>query len=112
MDGFLIKYSAKADTDHLLSALKDQYVISEDWEAKIYCGVTLDWDYVLRTCILSMPDYVINDLQSFLHKRSAKAQHAPHPWTKPVFGQKIQFTEEEDTSGLLDAKEVNLISEL
>ncbi len=49
VDDFLIKYSTKADADHLLSALKDQHVISEDWAAKIYCGVTLEWGYVFRT---------------------------------------------------------------
>ena len=27
VDDFLIKYSSKADADHLLSALKDQYVL-------------------------------------------------------------------------------------
>ena len=42
VDDFLIKYSTKADADHLLSASKDQYIISEDWEAHIYCGFTLD----------------------------------------------------------------------
>ena len=93
----------------MLAALKAQYTISEDWEAKLYCGLTLEWDYVLRTCILSLPEYVTSALSSFLHPPSSKAQHAPHPWIKPVFGQKIQLTEPEDTTDLLNAKEVNVI---
>ena len=93
-------------------ACKYFYEVKEDNKGELYCGITLEWDYVLRTCILSMPEYVNNALNSFLHVHSAKAQHAPHPWTKPVFGQKIQLTEAEDTSGFLNDKEVNLIQRI
>ena len=45
VDDFFIKYGNKVDADHLLGGLKEQYAISKDWEAKIYCGVTLYWNY-------------------------------------------------------------------
>ena len=86
VDDFFIKYSSKADAEHLLTALKERDTISEDWEANIYCGVTLEWDYVKRTCILSMPHYVEGALKSFQHPQPAKVQHVPHPWLKPIFG--------------------------
>ena len=35
VDDFFVKYTSKADAEHLSAALKEQYVISEDWEAKI-----------------------------------------------------------------------------
>ena len=79
VDDFFIKYTNRKDADHLLNALKEQYVISEDWEATLYCGVTFDWNYKQRTCILSMPEYVTNALKSFQHTPPTKAQHAPHP---------------------------------
>ena len=112
VDDFFIKYTNRKDADHLLNALKEQYVISEDWEAKLYCGVTFEWDYKLRTCILSMPDYVANALKSFQHTPPTKAQHAPHPWTKPVYGQKVQLTEDEDESDPLNPTEVNVIQKV
>ena len=79
VDGFFIKYTDTQDTTHLLNALKQQYTISEDWEATLYCGVTLDWNYQKRTRILSMPGYVKDSLQSFQHNKPNRAQHAPHP---------------------------------
>ena len=41
-DDFFAKYIDKKDTEHLLNALNDQYVILEDWEATLYCGVKLE----------------------------------------------------------------------
>ena len=92
VDDFFIKYCSKDDADHLLEALKEQYVISEDWAAKIYCGVTLDWDYTKRTCILPMPNYVQDALNSFQYPTGTRAHHTPHPWVKPTFGQKVKLT--------------------
>ena len=41
VDDYLIKYETKEDANHLLKALKENYRISTDWEASLYCGVTL-----------------------------------------------------------------------
>ena len=43
---------------HLLSALKSNYTISEDWTAQLYIAITLQWDYVHCTVDLYMPNYV------------------------------------------------------
>lgn len=67
VDDFFVKYIDEKDAEHLLNALKDQYVLSEDWEAKLYCGVKLKWDFNQRTCILSMPNYVATALKDFQH---------------------------------------------
>ena len=64
VDDFFINYTKKEDAYHLLNVLKEPYIISEDWEAKLYCGVTLDWDYTARTCILSMSNYVAMSLKN------------------------------------------------
>ena len=46
VDDLFIKSTTKQNADHLLSALKEHYVISEDWAAKLYYGVRLDWDFL------------------------------------------------------------------
>ena len=56
VDDFAIKYTNKDDADHLLSTLEKIYVCKTDWEAKRYCGLTLDWDYEKRTCLLGFGD--------------------------------------------------------
>jgi hypothetical protein len=59
-----------------------------------------------------MPFYVRDALKSILYTPTTKAQQAPHPWVKPTFGQKIQLTEPEDESELLNAKEVHIIQKI
>ena len=102
VDDFGIKYTNKADADHLLQALKQQYDITFDWEGKKYLGVDLDWDYVNRTVTLSMPKYVEAALHKLQHPKPPRKQHAPHRWNIPSYGAKIQFAPTEDDHPLLD----------
>ena len=101
MDNFFIKTKDTKDTLHLLGRLKSQYTISEAWEEKIYCGVTL-----------TMPNYVADALKIFQHPSISRLQHAPRTWVIPAYGQKIQLAEAEDISALLDVKGVNLIQNI
>jgi hypothetical protein len=78
VDDFGIKYTDKADVDHLINALKQHYQITEEWEGKRYCGLTLDWDYVGCTCDISMPGYLERALKRIQHPTPTKPQHAPH----------------------------------
>ena len=68
VDDFAIKYTSIDNAQDLLHALKEKYTISEDWEAKLYIGTTLKWDYSKRTVELSMLGYVNADLQRFRHQ--------------------------------------------
>ena len=52
---FGVKYNNPEDTYHLINVLKQKYQISEDWAGTRFCCITLEWDYILRTVILSMP---------------------------------------------------------
>ena len=58
VDNFTIKYTSLNNAQHLLRALKEKYTISEYWEAKLYIGISLKWDYSKQTVDLSMPGYV------------------------------------------------------
>jgi hypothetical protein len=67
----------------------------------LYYGITLKWDYTNRTVDLSMPGYVARALQRFQHPQPTKPEHAPHAWTAPQYGTKIQYTTDTDTSAAL-----------
>ena len=58
VDDFGVKYVNKADVEHLLSVLTENYEIDTDWEGTRYLGLTLDWDYKNGSVHLSMPDYI------------------------------------------------------
>ena len=105
VDDFGIKYFCKADADHLFSALKDKYELTQDWSGNNYLGVTLDWNYTaVRPHVdVSMPKFVDKGRTKYQHPTPKSAQHAPHLWSKPVYGQKVQCATT-DTSKLLDTK--------
>jgi hypothetical protein len=54
VDDFGVKYINKADVEHLMSVLKQDYKVETDWEGTRYLGLTLDWDYIKREVHLSV----------------------------------------------------------
>ena len=49
-------------------------------EGKIFCGITLQWDYVKQTVQLSVPYYVIISLKRFQHHFANAKTDALHEW--------------------------------
>jgi hypothetical protein len=58
VDDCAAKYVGKQHADHIRNALLQGFELTIDWEAKIYSGMSLKWDYKNRTCDISMPGYV------------------------------------------------------
>ena len=42
---FAIRYTSMEKVKHLLNTLKDKYTISVNWDASLYIGISLEWDY-------------------------------------------------------------------
>ena len=74
VDDFGIKYGSLQDTTYLVNAFKYVNEITVDRTGKIYCGLTLDWDYYNKTCLISIPGYLKWVLYRFQHPLSDKAQ--------------------------------------
>ena len=108
MDDFAIKYTSLDNAQHLLHALKEKYTISEDWEAKLYIGISFKWDYSKRTVDLSMPGYVTAALQWFRHQLKNNRQSSPHHHVPPTYGARVQFAEPEDDTPLLPEERLKL----
>jgi hypothetical protein len=102
VDDFGFQIQGKQDAQHLIAALKEHYEITVDWDGKLFCGITLDWDYKNWTVDLSMPNYVHDALLEFQHEASSKPEHQPYRHNPTQFGAKIQMTEPADTSKPLD----------
>jgi hypothetical protein len=64
VNNYGIKYVGRNNSQHLLSALKELYSVSTNRGGKIYCGVSINWDYANRHVDISMPGYV----EAALHK--------------------------------------------
>ena len=53
-----------------------------------------------------MPGYVPAARNKFQHKDPKKPQYSPHSWSKPVYGQKVQWVKEDPNSPLLRGENI------
>ena len=112
VDDFGIFYNGKEHAEHLLHVLNKYYPkITTDWAGSIYCGIHMKWTPDFSKVELSMPGYIQNLLHKYNHT-PRKAQHAPHPYRKPVYGTTIQQATPEDTTEKLDAKAKTRIQQI
>ena len=112
VDDISIKYTSLENQQHLLHALKEKYTISEDWEAKLYIGITLRWDYSKQTVDLSMPGYVTAALIRLRHQLKNNKQSSPHHHVAPTYGAKVQFSAPEDDTPLLPEEKIKFIQQV
>jgi hypothetical protein len=75
VDNFGIKQANKADYDHLIAALRQNYGLKVDQMGSLYCGITIKWDYNKQTVNLSMPGYVQAVLEEFKHPSPKGPEH-------------------------------------
>jgi hypothetical protein len=57
VDNFKVKFVNKDNVDHLISSIKKTYTLTKDWTGNLYCGITLEWDY-MQMVDISMPGYI------------------------------------------------------
>jgi hypothetical protein len=100
VDDFAVKYVDKQHADHLRNALLQSYDLTTDWEAKVYSGMSLKWDYKNRTCDIFMPGYVSNVLSKFQHVAPKRLQHTPSKYVTPMHGSKTQYATKGETPPL------------
>jgi hypothetical protein len=112
VDDFFVKYTTEESAQHLLTTLQEDYELTADWTGSRYLGMTLDWDYLARTCDVSMPGYVKRALDRFAHPAPDRPQHAPFPWTPPQYGAKVQMAENEDISPALGKEDTTRLQEI
>jgi hypothetical protein len=113
VDDFGVKFVGKEHTEHLIKALQETYEMSiNDWLGSLYCGITLEWDYVKRTVDMSMPGYVEAALRQFQQSPPTQPQHSPYPSAIPMYGAKIQYAEDPNTSPRLPKNAVTRIQQI
>jgi hypothetical protein len=82
VDNFGVKYRRQDDIEHLIKCIKEKYGLTMDWDSNLYCGICLKWDYNAHTLGISMPGYILKQMQKYKYATPTKQQHctyAPHP---------------------------------
>ena len=98
VDDFGVKYVGKRHAEHLMKVLSEFYEMEEDWQGKLYCGITLDWNYEKGYVNLSMPNYVSKQLIRYRHKAPKRPQNCPYDPPPRVYGKKSQEMPKEKAS--------------
>ncbi len=86
VDDYLVKFSSKADAEHLIAILELEYDVKVDWSASRYLGMTITQDKTACTITLSMPGYVEAALKRFGVVVKAKPTVSPAVFTPPNYG--------------------------
>ncbi len=112
VDDFGVKYKHQEDIDHLIVAIKTKYKLTKDWIGNLYCGIKLNWDYDKCTLDISMPGYIVKQLQRYKHASPTQPQHCPFYLQPKQYGTAAQCPMEPDMSPPLlkeDIKQVQCV---
>ena len=111
VDDFGIKFTDKADFEHLKAALEEHYTVAVDYTGSLFCGIKLTWDYPRRTVSCSMPGYIDTALTKYQHTKPAVPQHAPYQAAPIQYGAKVQRVAA-DTSAPLNKAEIKRVQDI
>ena len=88
VDDFGIKYICEEHAKHLLDVLREHYTMEVDLKGKLYCGISLEWNYKDKYVDLSMPNYTQKQLNRYGWKKPKRPQHCPYePGTSKIWRQ-------------------------
>jgi hypothetical protein len=112
VDNFGVKYVNKDEVDHLITSIKKNYMLTEDWKGNLYCGIQLDWDYAGQMVNISMPGYIKKKLQEYGHIMPRKIQGRPYAPEPKKIGTEAQASFPQDNTPKLDEKEIKRVQQI
>eukprot|EP00804_Cyclotella_cryptica_P006569 CCRYP_021175-RA/>CCRYP_021175-RA protein AED:0.46 eAED:0.46 QI:0/-1/0/1/-1/1/1/0/211 len=102
VDNFGVEYIGEHHAHHLCDTIKEFYDLTENWKGDLYAGINLAWNYSNRTCCLSMDDYIETVLTKYNHQRPKRPVLSPYKAAPIIYGTKVLYTDEANTSPALD----------
>ncbi len=102
----------KYDIDHLIGCIKEQYELTEDWDGDLYCSIRLKWDYNKCTLDISMPGYILKQLQKYKHDCPQCPQHCPYSSLLKQYGSEAQHPLPPDTSPPLSTNDIKHVQRI
>ena len=112
VDDFGVKCQGIQHAKHLKTALEEHYDVSVDWKGKLFCGITLDWNYDMKHVDLSVPGYVKRKLVKWQHPKPSRPQHSPYHAAPIVYGAKVQTPVPSDKTAPLTKDQIKQVQEI
>ena len=100
VDNFGVKY---------IGLEKNYAKVSEDWDGKLYCRITLEWNYIEHWVDISMPGYIKRMRQRYEHIYPKKMQHRLYQAQPKSYGAAAQKSMPTDDSPLINEKQNKLV---
>eukprot|EP00804_Cyclotella_cryptica_P000009 CCRYP_013702-RC/>CCRYP_013702-RC protein AED:0.39 eAED:0.39 QI:0/0/0/1/0/0/2/0/222 len=92
VDDFGVEYVGEHHAHHLCDTIKEFYDLTENWKGDLYAGINLAWNYSNRTL-----------LTKYNYQRPKRPVLSPYKAAPIIYGAKVQYTDEANTSPALDA---------
>ena len=83
-----------------------------DWQGRLFCGITLDWNYDMKHVDLSVPGYVKRKRTKYQHLNPKKPQHSPYQAAPIRYGAKIQSPVPSDKTAPLSPEQIKLVQDI
>jgi hypothetical protein len=112
VDDFGVKYIGKENAEHLMTALKEDYEVEEDWTGGLYCGIELQWNYENGYLDTKMGNYVRKNLKKYNHETPRKRQDCPYEPQPKKYGKHSQEVDPPDESKPLEPKDIKWIQKV
>ena len=111
VDDFGVKYVVKEHVDHLISCLKKDYKLTEDWAGDLYCDISLKLNYARRWLDISMPGYIKKQLLKYEHIMQ-RIQHCPYLPEPKRYGAEALSPLPQDISRKLTENEIRKVQKI
>jgi hypothetical protein len=112
VDDFGVKYESKDDVDRLIASIKSTYKVTKDWTGNLYCGISLDWNYINQTVDISLPGCTKKKLQEYNQALPQRMQTCPYSPEPQKIGEDAQTPLGIDSSPLLDEKGLKQVQKI
>ena len=112
VDDFFVKYVGKEHADHLMKCLCLLYVVKTDWNASLFLGIMMNWNYTQSTVDMSMPNYIEQALIIYMAGVRHTKQNSPHQHQTTTYGAKVQYTTSPDESPPLNKAGIHRLQQV
>ena len=114
VDDLGVKYTHKADVQHLINALTEKYSIATDWKGKKYLGYNIEHDLSTGTISLQMPNFIPNFFNwACTNGQPPSPVGSPMKYVQQTYGEKgPKFAHEPDTSPPLNEEQKKRIERI
>ena len=111
-DYFGVNCQGIQHTKHLKEALEKYYKVAVDWKGRLFCGITLDWNYNMRHVNLSVPGYVQRKRNKYQHANIKNPQHSPYQAQPIEYVTEVQQPVKSDASAPLSDETIKRVQDI